>query len=101
VHSKSRPEVEMPIIFYDSKDAVPADVAEYATEVKEDGDNKGKWSVNLVPRKKLEEFRDSNVEKAAKLQEAENQRRVAFELLGVKPEEFDADKVREDLAALR
>lgn len=50
----------MPIMVYDNQDAVPEDVRKDATEIK-DGDNKGKWSINLVSRKSLEQFRDNNV----------------------------------------
>lgn len=56
----------MPIIVYDNQDAVPEDVRKDATEIKE-GDNKGKWSINLVSRKSLESFRDKNIEVAEKL----------------------------------
>lgn len=50
----------MPILFYDTKDAVPADLLDAAQEITE-GENKGKFGVNVVPRKKMEEFRDNNI----------------------------------------
>ena len=56
----------MPILTYDNQDAVPEDVRKDATEIKE-GDNKGKWQVNLVSRKSLESFRDKNIEVSEKL----------------------------------
>ena len=43
----------MPILFYDTKDAVPADLLDAAQEITE-GENKGKFGVNVVPRKKME-----------------------------------------------
>ena len=49
----------MPILTYGTKDDVPSDLLESATEVTE-GENKGKWTVNVVSRKKLDEFRENN-----------------------------------------
>ena len=56
----------MPIFYYDTKDAVPAELLDAAQEVTE-GDNKGKFGVNVVARKKMEEFRDNNIEISKRL----------------------------------
>ncbi len=82
----------MPVIVYDTKDDVPSDVAEFAVEIK-DGNDKGKFSVNLVPRKKMEDFRDNNTDLANKFRDAEGIIGKFRELHGIKPDadlDFDA-----------
>ena len=45
----------MPILTFESKDKVPADFSEIAKEVD------GKWTINVVAKAKLDEFRENNV----------------------------------------
>lgn len=90
----------MPISYYDSKDAIPEDVRDAAAEVK-DGEHKGKWSVNLVPRKKLDEFRTNNESLANKVREAEELVGKFKGLAGGDPEKFDFDAFAKQLNELR
>lgn len=90
----------MPILFYDSQDAVPEDVRDAAAEIK-DGDNKGKWQVNLVSRKSLEKFRDNNTELANKLKDAEDLVGKFKGVAGGDPTKFNFDEFTAALAELR
>jgi hypothetical protein len=91
----------MPIFYYDTKDAVPADLLDAVQEVTE-GDNKGKFGVNVVPRKKMEEFRDNNIEISKRLEKAEGLISKVLSATGVKSlDEFDPAKFTEELGALK
>jgi hypothetical protein len=91
----------MAIFYYNTKDEVPADLATDAAEVKEDGENKGKWAVNVVPRKKIEEFRDNNTALAQKVEQAEGLLKKVVSLAGVSSvEEFDFVKFSEQFQSL-
>lgn len=91
----------MALITYDSKDQIPEDLLDSATEITE-GDTKGKWTVNVVTRKKLEEFRNNNVDISKRAETAEGVLGKVFGILGIKSaEEFDADKVSQELGQLR
>ena len=92
----------MPTLTYDSKDAIPEDLLEAAQEIKEDGENKGKWAVNVVPRKKLEEFRDTNVTLAKKAKDAEDLiKKVVLATGATSVEDFDFDKFSTDFSGLK
>lgn len=91
----------MPIFHYKTKEEVPSDVADFATEVKEDGEFKGQWSVNLVPRKKLEEFRTNNENISKEKEVSEGLVKKFLSLHGVKDvAELDFTKLGDGLAAL-
>lgn len=91
----------MPTLTYGTKDEVPSDLLESATEVTE-GENKGKWAVNVVSRKKLDEFRDNNTKLASRAEELEALNKKVFSAIGVsKPEEFDPAKFTEEFNGLR
>lgn len=91
----------MPIIHYKTKEEVPSDVVDFATEVKEDGEFKGQWSVNLVPRKKLEEFRTNNENISKEKEVSEGLVKKFLALHGVKTvDELDFTKLGDGLAAL-
>lgn len=85
----------MALIIYATKEEIPDDLTGEATEIKEEGDNKGKWSVNVVPRKKLEEFRDNNVANSQKLQELEGKFKAVLDKIGAKAEDFDVEQFGE------
>lgn len=92
----------MPVLYYKTKDEVPSDVADAATEVKEEGEYKGQWSVNLVSRKKLEEFRNTNTENLKKLEDADGAIKKFLGVLGLKSlEETDFTKIGEELGGLK
>ncbi|MGD9670189.1 MAG: hypothetical protein AB7U75_14325 [Hyphomicrobiaceae bacterium] len=92
----------MPIIFYNTRDEVPADFADVATEVTEDGDNKGKFSVNVVSRKKLDEFRTNNTKLAAEMEELKSKYKDIVTATGAKGvDEFDLDGFKETLKGLK
>jgi NACalpha-BTF3-like transcription factor len=87
---------------FDTKDSLPEDLAEFATEIKDEGETKGKWAVNVVPRKKLEEFRDTNINVSKKAEDAESLAKKLLGILGIsKPEDFDPTKTSEELNALK
>lgn len=91
----------MPIINFKTKDEIPAELADVAQEIKE-GDNAGQWSVNVVPRKKLDEFRDNNTAQAAKLEKAEGFVSRILTAVGAKSaEDFDIAKFTEEFAGLK
>lgn len=91
----------MALINYDTKEQIPEDLLDSATEITE-GENKGKWTVNVVTRKKLEEFRNNNVDISKRAETAEGLLNKVFGVLGVKSaEEFDIDKVSQELGQLR
>lgn len=91
----------MPIIHYKTKEEVPSDVVDYATEVKDEGEFKGQWSVNLVPRKKLEEFRTNNENISKDKEVSEGLVKKFLALHGVKEvAELDFTKLGDGLAAL-
>lgn len=91
----------MPILIYDNQEAVPDDVRKDATEVKE-GDNKGKWQINLVSRKGLEQFRDNNVQLSEKNRLAAEALSQFRALHGVKDdEELDFAALTTQLTELR
>lgn len=91
----------MPVIYFPTKDAVPPDLLEAALEVTE-GDNKGQFGVNVVPRKKMEEFRDNNIEISKRLEKAEGLVSKVLAATGVKSaDEFDPAKFTEELGALK
>lgn len=56
----------MPTITYESKDAIPEGLGDGAKEVD------GKWAVDVVPKSKVDEFRDNNI-KIAKERDALNE----------------------------
>jgi len=90
----------MPILHYDSKETVPEDVRDHAQEVK-DGEHKGKWAVNLVPRKKLDEFRTTTETVSSKLRETEELVGKFKGLAGGDPEKFSFDDFSKLLNDLR
>ena len=75
-------------LFYATKEAVPAELAEFAKEVTDEGDKKGQWSVKVVPDSKLAEFRDKNTDVMKKLDGAEAITKAVAAVLGLKPEEL-------------
>lgn len=92
----------MPILHYKTKEDVPAELQEVATQVTEDGDLKGQFAVNVVARKKLDEFRDNNTAMAAKLETAEQRsRRIAAAAGIANLEDFDAEEFSKEQTALR
>lgn len=87
---------------YDTKDAIPEDLLDSASEITADGENKGKWQVNVVGRKKLEEFRDNNIAVSKKAEDLAALNNKIFSALGVsKPEEFDVAKFAEEFTGLK
>jgi len=90
----------MPIFNYDTKDAVPEDVREHAMEIKE-GENAGKWAVNLVSRKALETFRDNNTVVAKERDALKSEISKFHGLFGHKEGDFDWTKTEKDLGDLR
>jgi hypothetical protein len=92
----------MPILYYKTEDEVPADLKEHAKVVDEEGDYKGQYSVNVVPRKKLDEFRTNNEGLAKEKEAAEGAIKKFLGVLGIKSlEEADFAKLGEDLTGLR
>ncbi len=89
----------MTTLSYDTLDQVPEALRKDAKEVK-DGD-KVSFQVAVVPKARIDEFRDRNVELAKKLEEAEALSKSVFGVLGIKAEEFDPAKLEETLGALR
>lgn len=91
----------MPTLIYDSKDAVPADLLDAVQEFTE-GENKGKFGVNVVPRKKMEEFRDNNIEISKRLEKADGLISKVLAATGIKSiDDFDPAKFTEELGALK
>lgn len=90
----------MPIFYYDNKDAVPEDVREHATEIKE-GEHAGKLAVNLVPRKSLEQFRDTNTTIAKERDGLKEQVSKFHTIFGHKEGDFDWAKTEKELNDLR
>lgn len=87
---------------YDTKDSIPEDLLDSASEITADGENKGKWQVNVVGRKKLEEFRDNNIAVSKKAEDLAALNSKIFSALGVsKPEEFDVAKFTEEFSGLK
>lgn len=91
----------MPMLTYATKEEVPADLIDAVQEIKE-GEDKGKWQVNVVARKKLEEFRDNNTELAKKFETSEGLVKKVLSAVGAKSvEDFDPGKFTEELGALK
>lgn len=70
----------MPDIFFDTLDAVPAELREHAKE------DSGKVVVNVVPKVKLDEFRENNI-KVSK--ERDDLTKVVQRVTGLLGEDFD------------
>jgi hypothetical protein len=91
----------MPIIYYDTKESVPSDFSDVAQEVTDDGDNKGKYAVNVVSRKKLDEFRTNNTNLATTLEELKGSHAAILAVIGGKSgEEFDLEGFKEKYKGL-
>jgi hypothetical protein len=82
----------MPILNFDSVEAVPEGLKEFAKT----DDNTGKVTVNVVPNEKLDEFRNRNIEMARKLETLEPAMERYRNLVGENPDEF-----QNELTALR
>jgi hypothetical protein len=82
----------MPILNFDSVEAVPEGLKEYAQK----DENSGKVTVNVVPNVKLDEFRNRNIEMARKLETLEPAMERYRNLVGENPDEF-----QNELSALR
>jgi hypothetical protein len=82
----------MPILNFDSVDAVPEGLKEFAKT----DDASGKVTVNVVPASKLDEFRERNVEQARKLEQLEPAMERYRNLIGDSPDDF-----QNELTALR
>jgi len=91
----------MPIIYYSDKESIPSDFVDVAKEVTEDGDNKGKFAVNVVARAKLEEFRDNNTKLATKLDETTSSFGAILAAIGVKAEDFDIADFKDSYEELK
>jgi hypothetical protein len=91
----------MPVLYFTTKDAIPAELQEGLTEVKEDGEHKGKFSINVVPKAKLDSFRETNISTAKLKDEIENKLKALALAAGVNIEEFDPAKATEEFARLR
>ena len=92
----------MATITYDTKEAIPEDLLDSASEITADGENKGKWQVNVVGRKKLEEFRDNNIAVSKIAEDLAALNNKIFSAIGVsKPEEFDVAKFTEEFTGLK
>lgn len=92
----------MPLIYYKTKEDVPAELADAVSQVNEDGDYKGQFAVNVVPRKKLDEFRDNNTALAKKLEDSDALvKRIAAAAGIVKLEDFDPEAHAKELSALK
>lgn len=89
----------MPLLTFSTLDEFPEGLRKDVKEVK-DGD-KSTFQLDVVPKVKIDEFRDRNVEQAKKLEEVEARNKAVFGVLGIKPEEFDPAKLEESLTALR
>ena len=92
----------MPILYYKSKEEVPSDLADVAAQVTDEGDYKGQYAVNVVARKKLDEFRSNNTELAKKLEDTDTLlKRVASAAGIAKLDEFDSETFSKEITALR
>jgi hypothetical protein len=77
----------MPILNYDTLDAVPEGLKEFAKT----DDASGKVTVNVVANVKLDEFRDRNIEMARKLEQLEPAMERYKNLVGENPDEFQTE----------
>ena len=75
----------MPVLSFDSLDAVPSEFRESAVQGED-----GKMKVDLVLRKKLDEFRDNNVKYQKERDEAVTQVGPLREIIGDDPDAFRA-----------
>lgn len=92
----------MPILYYKTKDEVPADLAEVAAQVTDEGDYKGQFAVNVVARKKLDEFRVNNTDLAKKLEDTDSLLKRVTAAAGItKLEDFDPDAFSKEFLALK
>lgn len=80
----------MPLLTYDSKAAIPDGLGENAKEITE-GDLKGKWQINVVPKEKLDEFRENNTTLAKKAETLEAQVKGIIEAAGGKFDGFEIE----------
>jgi hypothetical protein len=79
----------MPIINYDSLDAVPPDLRDFAKAI--DG-QEGKMSVNVIPASKLDSFRDNNIALSKERDTLKEELGILKPIFGEKtPEEFVKD----------
>lgn len=90
-------------LFYATKEVVPAELAEFAKEVTEDGDKKGQWSVKLWPDAKVAEMRDSNIAVLKAKDTSEALLKKVATVTGVKVEELNEklDGFATELTGLR
>jgi hypothetical protein len=82
----------MPIINFDSIDAVPEGLKEFAKQ----NDENGKYQVNVAPTAKLDEFRDKNIDLSRKLEAVQPTLARVREIAGE-----DLDAFVHDLSGLR
>jgi hypothetical protein len=75
----------MPILSFDSLDAVPDGLREFAK------DADGKITVNVVPEAKLSEFRDNNITVSKERDSFRDQLDVYKKIVGDSPEDFEKD----------
>jgi hypothetical protein len=92
----------MPILTYTTKNEVPEDLKDFVKEITEEGENKGKFSINVVPRVKLEEFRDTNVTNSKRAEKAEDFNKKFMGVFGVTDlETIDFGKINEEMTGLK
>lgn len=92
----------MPLIYFKTRDAVPAELADVAAEVSEDGEYKGQFAVNVVSRKKLDEFRTNNTDLAQKLELSNKRFKSLAETVGISDvENLDLEAVSKDFSTLK
>jgi hypothetical protein len=92
----------MPVVLsYATADEIPEEFKSVAEEIK-DGEHKGTFKVKVSPTKKIDEFRQRNVEQAERLEAAQAQAKALRKVLGLADDaEFDADKLAGEFVELK
>jgi hypothetical protein len=91
----------MPVLFFKTKDEVPAELHEDLAEVTEDGDKKGFFQINVASKKKLDTFRDNNISANRAKDELDAKLKALALAAGIDVEKFDPTKAAEEFAAMR
>jgi hypothetical protein len=88
----------MPVLLkYATKDEIPEELRDAAKEITE-GEEKGRFTVSVVSKSKVDEFRDRNIETSKKLEESVESISKFKSVLG---EDIDLEAFATELAELR
>jgi hypothetical protein len=91
----------MPVLFFKTKEEVPAELHEDLAEVTEDGDKKGFFQINVAAKKKLDAFRDNNISANRAKDELDAKFKALALAAGIDVEKFDPTKTAEEFATMR